>query len=581
MKPTYISRPAQVFDIPIPSKPELSFIYNFFLKDERVNDFSPRLKRDFSKLTAREIEQSVPRYITVNWKKATFDKKQADELSVSLDSIVSNQSNIIDESNVLKDYTMCYFQDLDYLNRIGERFETSARLRGSVSGSNTDLAAQLVSSRIDNGSSAITDQGSTKIVEEQSNTIQRFLSIASQSRSLILKDGVMIEPSDASSDDQLAMAIDNSYRTGSSKFSNASPVSSAANSFRNNTKMLTPKERKDKMITQEEAEIVLTPISKQEITSEDYQVEKISHIGYVIERFEMGAQDKIENKKTIFINSPNITSYVDLEIKYGIEYTYCVKSLIIMTTTTFEPETSIYYKSKFLIASRPSTFSSVVCNEIIPPAGPADLNFYWDYQNAAMQIGWSFPINKQRDIKGWQIFRRKSLNNPFSLIAQLDFDDSVIRTPPIETVDKSLIKMFSGPTTFYIDHEFEKDSNFIYSVCSVDAHGMTSNYSQQFRVRFDRIQNKLIKELISTSGAPKQYPNMFLKNELSIDSVKSSKRTKIRVYFDPEYLKVSTRDGDDLHLLKTEKRNGLYRFMLLNTDRQLQSNFDIKIFDMR
>jgi hypothetical protein len=90
-----------------------------------------------------------------------------------------------------------------------------------------------------------------------------------------------------------------------------------------------------------------------------------------------------------------------------------------------------------------------------------------------------------------------------------------------------------------------------------------------------------MKELISTSGAPKQYPNMFLKNELSIDSVKSSKNTKIRVYFDHEYLKVSTREGDDLHLLKTEKRNGLYRFMLLNTDRQLQSNFDIKIFDMR
>jgi hypothetical protein len=252
-----------------------------------------------------------------------------------------------------------------------------------------------------------------------------------------------------------------------------------------------------------------------------------------------------------------------------------------MTATTLDPDLFVYYKSRFLIASRPSTFSSIICNEIIPPSVPADLNFYWDYQNAAMQIGWSFPINKQRDIKGWQIFRRKSLNEPFSLIAQLDFDDSVIRTPPIETVDKSLIKMFTGPTTFYIDHEFEKDSNFIYAVCSVDAHGMTSNYSQQFRVKFDRIQNKIMKELISTSGAPKQYPNMFLKNELSIDSVKSSKNTKIRVYFDPEYLKVSTREGDDLHLLKTEKRNGLYRFMLLNTDRQLQSNFDIKIFDMR
>ena len=581
MKPNYISRPAQIFDIPIPGKPDVSFIYNFFVKDERVNDLSPRLKREFSKLSNREIEQSVPRYITVNWKKPTFDKKQAEEKRYPLNFISENQSKIIDESNILKDYTMVYFQDVDYLNRIGERFESSAKLRGASAGSNTDLAAGLISSRIDNGSSAITDLGDTQAIEAQSNTIQRFLSIALQSRSLFLKNGEMIEPSDAAADDQLAMAIDNSYRLGSSKFCNASPVSSAAASFRNNTKMLSTKIRKDKMISQDEAEIILTPVSKQELTSQESTKEKIFHIGYVIERFEMGSQDKIENKKTIFISDPKVTSYVDLEIKYGIEYVYSIKSLIILIATTSESNSSNQWKSTFLISSRPSTFSSVICNEIVPPPLPVDVNFYWDYQNAAMQIGWSFPINKQRDIKGWQIFRRKNVEEPFSLIAQLDFDDSVVKSPTFETVDKSIIKKYTGPITFFIDHDFDKDSNFIYSVCSVDAHGLTSNYSQQFKIKFDRIQNKIMKEMISQSGAPKQYPNMFLKNELSIDSIKSSKNTKMKIYFDPEYLKVSTRDGDDFHLLKTNKRNGLYRFVLLNTDRQLQANLDIKILDVR
>ena len=110
---------------------------------------------------------------------------------------------------------------------------------------------------------------------------------------------------------------------------------------------------------------------------------------------------------------------------------------------------------------------------------------------------------------------------------------------------------------------------------------MTSNYSMQLKVSFDRIKNKLMKSLVSLSGAAKQYPNTYLKAELSLDSVKSTKDEKIRVYFDPEYLQVTDRDNNDLHFLKTNFRSGLYRFSLLNTDRQLQSNFDVKIDDSR
>jgi hypothetical protein len=219
--------------------------------------------------------------------------------------------------------------------------------------------------------------------------------------------------------------------------------------------------------------------------------------------------------------------------------------------------------------------------EYIPPAPPADLNFHWDFQRASLQIDWSFPTNPQRDIKGWQVFRRASTDEAFSLIAYLDFDDSIIRTPLSETIDASLITKFKSSTTFHIEHEFNKYSNYIYAVCSVDAHGMTSNYSSQFRVTFDRIKNRLIKSLISSSGAPKQYPNTFLRAELSLDSVKSSKSQRVRVYFDPEYLQVTDNLGRDMKLLKTQDRNGLYRFMFLNTDRQAQANIDVNLEDLR
>jgi len=579
MKPTYISRPVQVFDIPIPEKPSLGFVYNFFLKDERLNDSAPSLRTPFNNLSERDIQQYIPRYITVSWKKSTFDKIHTTEMVVNQSLVESNSSKIIDESNILQDYHMTYFQDLDYKNRIGKRFQSSAKMRGFSDGSGTDIAANLMMSRIEAAPNSYDDDSSE--TKRQSAIIQRYISTSLQSRDYILKDGILIEPSTASADDQIALVVDNNYSGKSSKHSAFSPVSSAALAFRKNTSAMSSKvkKRKDKMMSSEEAEIVFPSISQEKISAADNSFPKIFHIGHVLERYEVGNQDVISSKKVRYFTNPNVTSFVDLEIKYGAEYVYNVRSLIMMTATTVIDDE--FYRSTFLIASRPSTFSSIVGEEHVPPPVPPDFNFHWDYSNASLQLNWSFPVNRQRDIKGWQVFRRKTIKNPYELIAYLDFDDSMVKTPMKETIDKSLIKKFKSSTSFFVDNEFDKDSDYIYAICAVDAHGMTSNYSQQFRVMFDRIQNKIIKHLISQSGAPKQYPNMYLKRELSIDSVKSSKCVKMKVYFDPEYLKVTNNEGSDLKFLKTQNRDGLYRIMMLNTDRQLQSNIDISVLDLR
>jgi hypothetical protein len=581
MKPTYASRPVQVFDVPVPSKPVVKFIYNFFESDERVDDNPPALKKPLTALTPREISIKVPRYVTVSWKKSSFDPRRSSEFTYQKDFLETNDSNITDESNILSDFSMLYFQDFDHLSRVGERFEASARLRGLSSGSSTDIAAKLMSSRAVNSSSALDQNGDISTLTSQGNSIQRFLSLASQGRSLFISGDSLIEPADASAADQIALVIDNDYLLNSSREAQGSPVSSCASQVRSNSRMMMGKirKRRSKMISDSETDIEMPSIEdiRTESTS---NVEKVQHLGYVIERFEIGSGDRIGSKRKFFISNPNVCSYIDLNIKYGIQYVYSVRSIAAFFVTAVD-ENSKLQKSKFLVASRPSTFSSVLTEEYVPPPPPADLNFYWDYQNAALQINWAFPSNPQRDIKGWQVFRRKTVSEPFSLIAQLDFDDSVIKTPAAETIDKSLIKKFSSSTTFYVEPEFNKDSDYIYAICSVDAHAMTSNYSSQFRARFDRIQNRLIKSLVSESGAAKQYPNTYLKAELSLDSVKSTKTEKMRIFFDPEYLEVKDRENKDLKFLKTDARGGLYRFSLLNTDRQLQTNIDISLKDLR
>ena len=74
MKPTYISRPIHTIDAPFPEKPDLRFVYNFFVSDERVSDKSPNISKPAGALTTQELRLKVPRYVIVNWKKSRFDE---------------------------------------------------------------------------------------------------------------------------------------------------------------------------------------------------------------------------------------------------------------------------------------------------------------------------------------------------------------------------------------------------------------------------------------------------------------------------------------------------------------------------
>ena len=206
MKPTYTSRPINTVDMPVPVKPRLAFYYNFFESNERVNDTPPKLSRPLTALTPKELARKIPRYVSINWAKVHFDKKRSVEQASQPQFLELNKDIITDESKILTDSSMLYFQDFDHLNRIGERFEASARVRGILSGSSTDIAAKL------NVATSKSSDG---------DVIQRHLSIASQNRSLFISNDMLIEPANASAADQLAIIIDSDGKIKKEKFKNA------------------------------------------------------------------------------------------------------------------------------------------------------------------------------------------------------------------------------------------------------------------------------------------------------------------------------------------------------------------------
>ena len=235
----------------------------------------------------------------------------------------------------------------------------------------------------------------------------------------------------------------------------------------------------------------------------------------------------------------------------------------------------------FLIASRPTAPVVVDCQEFVPPPAPADTRFTWNYETNQLFVSWAFPPNPQRDIKQFQVFRRKSVLEPFQLVKQVFFDDSAVPAPYHEVPEARLVESVVDPKLFWIDDEFDKSAKYIYALGTVDAHGMVSAYGPQHEVSFDLYKNRLRVKRISPEGAPRPYPNAFLDADIFKDSVVESGKYSMTVAFQPEHLRVVDSAGRDLGFLKTDQHGASYRILVMNTDLAVADTVDVVIKEQR
>mgnify|MGYP006892409076 FL=1 len=306
----------------------------------------------------------------------------------------------------------------------------------------------------------------------------------------------------------------------------------------------------------------------------------VKYVGYVIEKTAISPTGVIEEKDPLFINGINISSAVDFSVAYGTKYVYAIRAVSLVTLPSTSDATDEIIDATYMVASS-KKISAVRCVENVSPPPPVDFNVIYRYHERVPRLTWNFPITKQRDVKKFQIFRRASINEPFMLLKVYDFDDSEIPIINNEIIFDFLIEKMNQPQVFYDDFDFNKESKFIYAVACIDAHGLSSNLSTQFEISFNKYKNRLNKRLISASGAPKSYPNLYLLNDAFVDVIKDSGHDRVTVYFDPEFLEVFNDSGSDLGLLATNNNDGLYKLQFINTDLQQATTLDIIINDLR
>ena len=112
---------------------------------------------------------------------------------------------------------------------------------------------------------------------------------------------------------------------------------------------------------------------------------------------------------------------------------------------------------------------------------------------------------------------------------------------------------------------------------------LSSNYSVQFKVKYDKTIGKLKITQISEEGAPKPYPNFFIPEMLTSDSIKDSLHSYLKIYFTPEYYKIFNHNGDDSNFIPFTNDNGIggLRMQIINLDRQNSKNVQVLIRDRR
>lgn len=310
-------------------------------------------------------------------------------------------------------------------------------------------------------------------------------------------------------------------------------------------------------------------------------------VGYIIDKFEVLEDGSTREHPPIIIDNPHIHTSADFRVKFNANYCYTIRTIALLTMPAIDDDSGDVATVKVLVSSKPSNKIYVsTLNQDAPPP-PANLNFVWNYETNRLMVTWNFPTNSHQDIKKFQVFRRQSVDDSFELQKVYDFNDSLAPFPPVEEPDVALVEKVRSPATFWIDDEFNwelhtsREKGLIYAAACIDAHELTSNYSAQYLVWFDRFKNQLQKVLISHAGAPKPYPNLYLEGTLFENTIRvqGNHSRRMRVYFNPEYYYLTDDRNRYVKVLQTKQTGGSYRLQFINVDNLKSANLDITIDD--
>ena len=570
---TYPAISIPILDVPEPEKIDAEFIYNYFLPNERESENTYADRESFlrhGRKFARQVELNFTPLSAVVPNSPVLSEIQLSSREKRR-LLTRNKRKILPETELMGvDFLSVKLQDATISSRILSNVEALLKFKKGSSYAIDPLETVLTyasetTENIDGQEilDSVDVNGSNEYVTIDPATgkpfeVQKSGDVNSLTFNFMMAQKFSADIANAAIKTPLSPAV-NVFNGAIDELNNAQAQARTNNSSRK--------------IKASDFVRSFTPIQMEKMGLDDVFLGGNTVMGYRIRRYRT---DQPNKTKDIFVTDANASKYVDRSVVYGFEYNYAISVIYLIRFFAYRPGSTGVVAADALIESRESPSINVTCKERVPPDAPDGLEFYL-MQNGELVLEWDYPVNPKEDIKRFQVFRRKTVDEAFELICEIDFDDSTIQTKRYETIAPYVNKKYDVPRTYYCDPQFNLDSKFIYAVCSVDAHDLSSGYSEQFQVSFDKFDAKLQVDMISEKNAPKPYPNFMLRTQLTEDAIRDSNHTSLSCYFDPEYLKVFDANKEEINFLQTSKDEVSYKLQLIHLNFQQSVVADINV----
>jgi hypothetical protein len=594
------SLPTTVVDTATIENFKAEFVYNYFTPDELTSATSV-IQSGVADPNTPEFSKNVPRYVRLTWNKINIQSTETVQEEFVKTQIEENAADVIDENLFGLNYFGVYSQQENGFIQ---------RIQGYLNSLWNQLGLNPTNQSIPDVIRAINQSTPTEIDQD---FLSRYLNY-STSTNLITQT--------LSTGNQIAERLENIVTNANvtnrafgnlfyDKVLNDSLMRINESSINNVVQLFDKQasaERDNNRINSSMYDVVVpTPISTKTVDNIPYFGTVYQHTGYIIKRYQI-VQGLELSDVTYYVEDPNTFEFFDTQIVYNVTYKYEIAPIILAQSMGNDIERSLSSITTYLVSCTPTT-TIVQSLDETPPEPPTDFFIRWDYSLKKPVLTWNYPIDSRRHIKYFQVFRRRDIGNirpsqlPFELVRMYDFNNlqnanNVFYSKNPEesfgflkkgenNIDNNVIidvnnqrDLTLSSQTMYIDEEFDNQGYFIYAVACIDAHGISSNYSNQIGIRWNKERNTIDLIDISVPNAPKCYPNLYLEKDAFIDTIKNEGYSQMTVVFNPEYMNVVDNEGLDLQFLST-KPDSKYRIQLINTDLQEDQFFDFTIKDER
>jgi hypothetical protein len=324
-----------------------------------------------------------------------------------------------------------------------------------------------------------------------------------------------------------------------------------------------------------------------------YNFSEILHAGFLVEKQRVSrdvstGEHQYELMSSKFYGTPGVLRQIDREVSMGFSYIYKIRSVYgvpVEVTESNVTEAGIDFirnvKKTVFVASEGKVYR-VDPSEMTPPPPPPDVVVtHQIYPRFGLATSWRMPSSTQYDVVGFLVFRRESLDQPFTQIATIDFDKtqsrerSVSKRYPCKNV---IVSDF--PILGFVDETASPDRDYIYAICSIDAHTNISGYSVQLKCRYVRASNTVVARSVSRSQAPIAFPNILIDEDIFTDLIKIQSAKSISIVANPD-LRYLEDEGDISEALAANSQSRevtkYYRMNLIDLNDLSQNNFDFNI----